>query len=291
MHRVINTLATDMGTLYVVATPIGNLQDITIRALEVLAKVDLIAAEDTRQTRKLFQSQGIKGRLISFTEHNQAQRIPRLLKALQVGDVALVSDAGTPGVSDPGRALVEQAHLAGHRVVPIPGPSAVVAALSVSGLDASKYVFLGFLPRRRAERRALVQKVSALGFSIVIFEAPHRLPETLRDLVEVLGNRRCLLAREITKLHEEIRLVDLETLEQEYAQRKPLGEFTLVIEGAREERVPTLKPAEIEERLKTLIDAGTSPRDAIKLVAKEAGLRRQEVVRVWQAMQRGSAGT
>jgi 16S rRNA (cytidine1402-2'-O)-methyltransferase len=279
-----------VGILYVVATPIGNLQDVTLRAIDVLSKVSLIVAEDTRQTRKLLQSHGIRGKLISFNEHNQSRRLPSLLKALDEADIAIVADAGTPGISDPGRALVERAHLAGHRVVPVPGASAVTAALSVSGLDANSYVFLGFLPRRKGERRALLQKVSLLGFTLVLFEAPHRLRETMRDLLEILGNRRCLLAREITKLHEEVRLVDLASLSQEYETRPPLGEFTLVIEGGREPKDLGKDLRSIEERLRGLMDRGISPRDAVRLVARETGIRRQEVLRMWIRMQEGAPG-
>ncbi len=275
-----------MGTLYVVATPIGNLNDITLRALEVLSKVGLIAAEDTRQTRKLLSSHGVRAKLVSFNEHNQARRLPALVRALEEGDIALVSDAGTPGISDPGRTLVERAHLEGHRVVPIPGPSAAVAALSASGLDASSYVFLGFLPRRRSDRRELIRRAAGLGLTLLLFEAPHRLKETLDDLLEVLGDRRCLMARELTKVHEEVRLTDLAALRREFEAREALGEITLVIEGAPPARAAEPELSALEEKLRLLATAGLSPRDAVRLVAELTGARRRDVVRVWHAMQR-----
>ncbi len=218
-----------MPTLYVVATPIGNLEDITLRALRVLREVDLIAAEDTRRTLRLLNHYNIKKPLISYHEHNKLARIPEILKILEEKDVALVSDAGVPGVSDPGRELVAAALEAGFKVVPIPGPSAIPTALSVSGLPADQFLFLGYLPRKRSERRKLLSSVAEEERTLVAFEAPHRLRESLSDILEVLGDREIAVCRELTKLHEEIfRGKVSEALER---FREPLGEFTLVLAG------------------------------------------------------------
>ncbi len=270
-----------MGILYVVATPIGNLKDVTFRALQVLSQVKVVAAEDTRRTLKLLTHYGIRAQLVSFNEHNERSRLPYLLKVLEEGDIALVSDAGTPGVSDPGRSLVHEAHRRGHRVVPVPGPSAAVAALSVSGLQADRFVFLGYLPRKRKDRHELLEIVEQLPLTLVLFEAPHRLRNTLRELAEKLGNRQCLLARELTKMHEEVRLTALQTLAEEFETREAVGEFTLVIEGLRRREARKVTDEVLAQKLKELVAEGLSPRDAIAKVAKEFCLKKREVLRTW----------
>ncbi len=218
-----------MPTLYVVATPIGNLEDLSERALRVLREVRLIAAEDTRTTRKILARHGIATPLVSFHEHNKASRLPALLDALAESDVALVSDAGTPLVSDPGYELVVEAVRRGYRVSPVPGPSAVTAALAVAGLPADQFVFLGFLPRDKKARTRLLTEVARQPRTIVAFEAPHRLRASLADVVQALGDRRMAVCRELTKLYEEVfRGTPREALEH-FTQ--PRGEFTLVIEG------------------------------------------------------------
>lgn len=219
-----------MPTLYVLATPIGNLRDVTLRALEVLRSVGLVAAEDTRTARRLLHAHGIAARCVSYQEHNRARRIPQLLDALEKEDVALLTEAGTPGISDPGSHLVAAALDAGFPVVAVPGPSAVTAALSVSGLPASRFLFLGFPPARPGPRRRFIEAFASFPYTVVLFEAPHRLRATLADLAAVLGTRRLAVCHELTKVHEEVfRGTAAEALEH-FAI--PKGEFTLVIEGA-----------------------------------------------------------
>ena len=218
-----------MPTLYIVATPIGNLEDISFRALRVLGEVGLIAAEDTRRTRILLRAYDIKTRVTSYHEHNKHSKLPYLLSCLQTQDIALVSEAGMPGVSDPGYELVLAAVEHGVAVVPIPGPSVVVTALAASGLPASEFVFLGFLPRRKGPRRRLLEAVRPETRTIVAFESPHRLVGTMEDLLDVLGDRRIAVCRELTKLHEEIFRGRIS--EAMGCFEEPRGEFTLVIEG------------------------------------------------------------
>jgi len=220
-----------MPTLYVVATPIGNLEDVTLRALRVLREVSLIAAEDTRTTRKLLAHHGIRNRLLSYNDHNKAARIPRLLQALREGDVALVSEGGTPVISDPGLDLVAAALDAGFAAVPVPGPSAVTAALAVSGLPVRQFTYLGFLPRRAGERRRLLAGFRDDPRTLVAFESPHRLRASLTALLDALGERRVAVCRELTKAFEEVFRGTLSEALARFAE--PRGEFTLVIEGAR----------------------------------------------------------
>ena len=229
-----------MGTLFVVGTPIGNLEDMTLRGARVLGQVDLVAAEDTRVTRRLLTHLGIRARLVSYHEHNWRARLPQLLKALESGDVALVCDAGMPTLSDPGSELVSHAAAAGLGVEVVPGPSALTAALAVSGFSADAFTFLGFLPRRRKDRRARLQSAASLPLTLVVFEAPHRMLATLQDVLDELGDRRVALCRELTKLHEEVfRGTVSEAMEQ---VRAPRGEYVLLIEGEAEGMDPTVTP-------------------------------------------------
>ncbi|MCL0034838.1 16S rRNA (cytidine(1402)-2'-O)-methyltransferase [Dehalococcoidia bacterium] len=224
-----------MSTLYVVATPIGNLEDVTLRAIRVLHEVGLIAAEDTRRTKRLLSAYQIKTPLTSYHEHNKRAKLPYLLRALEHGDVALISEAGMPGINDPGYDLVLAAIDRDAKVVPVPGPSAIPAALAVSGLTTEQFIHLGFLPRKKGARRKLLQSIAAEPRTIVAFETPHRLRSALVDLGEVLGERRLAICREMTKLHEEIFRGTVSQAIEHFA--KPRGEFTLVIEGkAREPR-------------------------------------------------------
>ncbi|MBI4302681.1 MAG: 16S rRNA (cytidine(1402)-2'-O)-methyltransferase [Chloroflexi bacterium] len=221
-----------MGTLYLVATPIGNLKDISLRALDLLGKVELIAAEDTRKTRRLLTAYGIKTPLTSYHDFSKPGKVEYLLKVLTDGDVALVSEAGMPGISDPGYELIVAAIERGFPVAPIPGPSALVAAVAVSGLPSHQFLYLGFLPRKTGARRRLLQSVADQPRTLVAFESPHRLQATLSDVVEVLGDRRLAVCRELTKLHEEVfRGRASEALEHFHELR---GEFTLVIEGFKD---------------------------------------------------------
>ena len=219
------------GVLYVVATPIGNLEDISARALRVLGEVDLIAAEDTRTTRKLLTRYGLRVPMVSLFDANVKRRIPQLLKELDEGkDVALVSEAGTPLISDPGALLVRAAAEASHTVTPIPGPTAIAALLSVAGLPADKFTFLGFLPRRAGQRRRMIEAVSEQGWPTVLYESPHRIIATLEALRDVLGDRETVIGREMTKLHEEIFRGTLSEAIDHF--QKPRGEFSVVVTGA-----------------------------------------------------------
>lgn len=221
------------GVLYLVATPIGNLEDVTLRALRVLREVDLIAAEDTRHVRKLLERYGIRQQVVSYHEHNEQARTPQLLAALRSGrSVALVSDAGTPVLSDPGYRLVRACVEASVPVVPVPGPSAVTAALVASGLPADRFLFLGFPPRRRTARRRFLEEVKDQRATLVLFESPRRLADCLQDLVEVLGDRRVAVCRELTKVHEEVRRGRASELVRWARGEQVRGEVTLVVEGA-----------------------------------------------------------
>lgn len=267
------------GTLYVCATPIGNMSDITLRALEVLRSVDLIAAEDTRVTLKLLNHYGIKKPLVSYHQHSPQSRLDWLLQQLKSGkNVALVCNAGTPGVSDPGVPLVRRALQEKIPVVAVPGASAVIAALSVSGMDAQRFVFLGFLPRERKERRELLETVKLLPFTLVVYEAPHRLKKSLKDMLEILGDRQVVLCRELTKLHEEVTLTTLSALTDRYERETPLGEFTIVIEGAKQALSGT-DWAKIDEMLKALLKEGRSVSSAAKEAAQKFGVPRSTLYR------------
>ena len=224
---------TSMGTLYVCGTPIGNLDDITIRALDVFRKVDLIAAEDTRRTRKLLSHYDISTRTISYHEHNEFSRAPEIIDMIREGkSVALVTDAGMPGISDPGAYLVDSALSNALEVVPIPGPSAVIAALSVSGFPADQFTFAGFLPRKGKKRDEVLEHIADDTRVSVIYESPYRLVKTLSDLASVAGGtRKAVITRELTKLHEEVIKGTLEELSEEFSQRTVKGEITIVVEG------------------------------------------------------------
>lgn len=269
-----------MPSLYIVATPIGNLEDITLRALRILKEARLIAAEDTRTTRKLLSHYNIHTRLTSFHDHNKMQKLPLILKALEEGDVALVSDAGTPVVSDPGLELVCAAAEKGFQVISIPGPSAVTTALAASGMTGDCFLFLGFLPRRGGKRQAILRSVSQVPYTIVLFEAPHRLRATLADLRDALTDRPVAAVREVTKLHEEVFRGTLSQALEHFDQ--PRGEFTLVIEGAPAKEAPS--PRDAEEMLRKLLSQGMSPREARERVTAELGMSRREVYRLWLGM-------
>ncbi len=267
-----------MGTLYVVATPIGNLEDITLRALRVLAEVPLIAAEDTRTTRHLLERHGITTPLVSYTDHNKHARIPALLAHLERADLALVSEAGTPTISDPGEDLVGAAAAAGHRVVPVPGPSAALAALSVSGLPTRRFLYLGFLPRAGVERRSLLHSVARLPYTLVAFESPHRLRAALEDMLVVLGDRPVAVCRELTKVHEEVYRGSVRGALAYF--QEPRGEFTLVVQGAGEPK-PTGDLAAALAEVGELVAAGSSARDAVTAAARRHGLPRRRLYEAW----------
>lgn len=265
------------GTLYLVATPIGNLEDMTSRARRILAEVDLIACEDTRHTRHLLTHYGITTRTLSFHEHNEAARTSELLQRLQRGeDIAVVSDAGTPGVSDPGYPLVREAAAAGISVVSVPGPSAVMAALTVSGLPPDRFVFLGFLPRRSGERRRALAAAAALPWTLVLFEAPHRITAVLEDIEAVFGDRRVALARELTKKFEEVFRGTVSGALGHLRAHAPRGEFTIVVEGTGETGMQKEGKADAAERMRALLDAGLPPAEAVQDVMRTAGLTRRQ---------------
>ncbi|MDE2688242.1 MAG: 16S rRNA (cytidine(1402)-2'-O)-methyltransferase [Chloroflexota bacterium] len=269
-----------MPTLYIVSTPIGNLEDITLRALRILREVRLIAAEDTRVTRKLLSHYDIHTRLTSFNEHNQSSCIPELLSTLHEGDIALVSDAGTPGVNDPGQTLVNAAIDAGFSVVAVPGASAVTASVAVSGLVEEPFVYLGFLPRKKSERVALLQSLLAETRPAIAFESPRRLRRSLQDLDDMLGDRRIAICREMTKLHEEVFRGTASDALAHYTQ--PRGEFTLVIAGAANvpqddraaEQTATCLIAELRVQ-------GAGAKHAVAHVSAVSGLSRRRVYQLW----------
>ncbi|MBI4297833.1 MAG: 16S rRNA (cytidine(1402)-2'-O)-methyltransferase [Chloroflexi bacterium] len=269
-----------MSALYLVSTPIGYLEDITLRALKILGEVDLIAAEDTRTARQLLSAHGLHGRLLSFHQGNQRARLPQLLGALGEGkDVALVSEAGTPGISDPGYELVAAALEKGIPIVPIPGPSAVLSALSVSGLPTNQFLYLGFLPRRKGERRKLLSSLAEEGRTLVAFEAPHRLRDSLTDILETLGDRRIAVCRELTKLHEEVFRGRVSQALEHFQQ--PRGECTLVIEGREKEKtLPGLSP-KLTAEMRRLKKKGLPAREALSQLAQATGLPRRELYRAW----------
>lgn len=267
-----------MPELYIVATPIGNLEDITLRAVRVLGEVGLIAAEDTRVTRKLLARYDIHTPLTSYHEHNKRSKLPSLLAALEEKDIALVTDAGTPGVSDPGYEFVRAASDAGVRVVPIPGASAITSAIAVSGLPADRFVYLGFLPRRRSERLKLLESLATERRAMVALETPRRLRAALEDLLETLGDRRIVVGRELTKLHEEVfRGAVSEALETFIA---PRGEFTLVIEGAAESATPA-SPEAARELLTRYREEGLGAKESVARAAGESGVSRRDTYRLW----------
>jgi len=275
------------GVLYLVATPIGNLEDITLRALRVLGEVRWIACEDTRRTAKLLERHAITAPLVSYHEHNERQRTPELLAALSRGEsVALVTDAGTPLISDPGFRLVTAAIARGYRIVPLPGPSAVIAALAGSGLPCGEFLFAGFLPARSAERRRALERLRAEPRTIVLFEAPHRLAASLADAAEILGPRPAVLARELTKLYEEFRRGTLAELAASVRGAQTRGEITLVIgpppPGASAPEAASQGCTEIplSVRVAQLIAAeGSSRNAALKQAARERGITRREAYR------------
>ncbi len=258
------------GTLYTVATPIGNLEDITLRALRILREVDLIACEDTRHTRKLLSHYGIAKPLISYHEHNERERAAQLISKLESGiDIALVSDAGTPLVSDPGYRLVREAIERDIAVVPIPGPSALIAALAASGLATDEFLFAGFLPSKKSARRARLAELAAIKSTLIFYEAPHRIEETLADALEALGNRECVIARELTKLHEEFTRGRLNEIELN--ERAMRGEIVLLIAPPDEDMVEQAEASAttIREEVEQLMrDEGLDQKAALKRVAR-----------------------
>jgi 16S rRNA (cytidine1402-2'-O)-methyltransferase len=266
-----------MGNLYLVATPIGNLEDLSPRALRILREVRLIAAEDTRVTRKLLAHFNLHTPLTSYFEHNKLSKLEAILGGLAHGDVALVSDAGTPAINDPGYELVRAALAAGHNVCPIPGPSAPVAALAASGLPTDSFLYLGYLPRKSSERRALLGQVANLSYTLIFLEAPHRLLDTLADLESALGDRPIAVARELTKLHEEIWRGPLSKARAYFMENEPRGEFTLVIAGQKTAGKTAWTEAKVKTAIQAGLKSGESPSALAKQLAEESGWERRDV--------------
>jgi 16S rRNA (cytidine1402-2'-O)-methyltransferase len=269
-----------LGCLYVVGTPIGNLEDITLRALRILKEVDQIACEDTRHTQKLLNHYEIRKPLVSYHEHNELTRAPELVLSLEQGaKIALVSDAGMPLVSDPGHRLVALCLRHHVPVVPVPGPSAILASLSASGLPNEEFLFIGFLPARSGERRRALERLRLEERTIILYEAPHRIAECVADAREVLGDRNACLAREVTKLHEEFRRGKLSELGASLEQQPAKGEITLLIGSAdpAESHTPVDPRQSLADRVEELIhQAKLDRKEALKLAAKERGLTRRE---------------
>jgi 16S rRNA (cytidine1402-2'-O)-methyltransferase len=269
------------GTLYVVATPLGHLEDLTLRAIQVLGRVSLVACEDTRRTATLLRSQGIATATTSYFEHNERHKGAKILEALRAGrDVALVSDAGTPGISDPGYRLVRDARAEGIAVLPVPGPSAATAALSVSGLPTDRFLFVGFLPAKAGARRDALAALAAERPTLVIFESPVRVVESLADMLAAWGDREAFLCREATKAHEEYVRAPLSSLRDRLAARASVkGEIVLVVAGAPEEPMSSEDPVALYERLAA---EGRTRREAVKEAARRLGRPAREVYELVQ---------
>lgn len=273
----------EKGRLYMVPTPIGNLKDITLRALEVLKEVDIIAAEDTRQSLKLLNHFGIKKPLVSYHQHNESFKVQDLIDRLKSGEsIALVTDAGTPGISDPGSIIVKRCIEEALSFEVLPGATAVTTALVYSGLDTTAFIFKGFIPRENKDRIVLTKDLKDRRETIIFYEAPHRLRETLSYLKESFGNRNIAICRELTKLHEEIIRMTLEDAIKHYEINAPRGEYVLVLQGKSEEEIASEEKAlwedlTIEEHILKYMNDGISKKDAIKRVAKDRGLAKSEI--------------
>jgi len=269
-----------MGKLYLVATPIGNLEDISIRAIKVLQSASLIAAEDTRQTKKLLTRYDIKTPLISYHEHNKLARINEILASLSAGDVALVSDAGTPGLNDPGYELVRAVLAADYEVSAVPGPYAPVMALVISGLPTDAFVYLGYLPRRSSDRRRRLEEISEIPYTLIFLEAPHRLKDTLAELAEAFPTRQIAVARELTKLHEEVFRGTVHQALEYFTSNEPRGEFTLVLSGRPG---GAGKPWSEEQVLRALADRRVNDAPLSQLagdIAEQSGWQRRDVYKI-----------
>jgi 16S rRNA (cytidine1402-2'-O)-methyltransferase len=271
------------GTLYLVATPIGNMEDMTYRAVRILSEVDVIACEDTRTSRKLLDHFDIHTPTTSYHEFNKIEKAPSLLRALDEGkDVALISDAGSPGISDPGEELVAMCYEEGYNVSAIPGATASVVALTSSGQKTRRFAFEAFLPKDKKERRRVLEEMERETRTLIVYEAPHRLKETLRELNQALGNRSITICRELTKKFEEHRKTTIEEAMTYYEQNDPRGEYVLIIAGKTKEEVAAEETARweelsIEEHLQKYLDEGLEKKDAMKAVAKDRGVSKRDI--------------
>ncbi len=274
------------GKLYIVATPIGNLEDITLRALKTLKEVDVIACEDTRVTRKLLSKYDIEKPLVSYHEHNEQQKARELISLLESGkNIAVVSDSGTPGISDPGYRIVALASQKGIEVIPVPGPCAAIAALSVSGLPTARFAFFGFLPKSAKKRKEFLESIREYPETLVFYESPNRILETLKDIIEVLGDRNVSISRELTKVFEESLKGKVSCVLETLSQRQSIkGEITVVVDGKNLKE--TDLGQEVERKLKEYREKGLSLKEAVQTVSKELGISKNLVYRkaltVWQ---------
>jgi 16S rRNA (cytidine1402-2'-O)-methyltransferase len=271
------------GKLYLCATPIGNLEDITLRVLRTLKEVDLIAAEDTRYSRKLLNHYDIKVPITSYHEHNKVDKAKYLVEQLSSGkNIALITDAGTPAISDPGEELVKKAYEAGIEVTSLPGPCALITALTLSGLSTQRFSFEAFLPSDKKERSRILKELTDETRTLILYEAPHRLQRTIEELYEALGNRTITVVRELTKIHETIWRTSLEEAAAFYKSTEPKGEYVLIIEGRShkeldEERQSLWEEKSISEHMRFYTDKGLDKKEAMKLVAKDRGISKREV--------------
>lgn len=271
------------GKLYLCATPIGNLEDITLRVLRVLEEVDLIAAEDTRNSIKLLNHYEIKTPMTSYHEFNKIEKAYQLVEKLQEGmNIALITDAGTPGISDPGEELVKIAYEAGIEVTSLPGPAACITALTLSGLSTRRFAFEAFLPKDKKERKRILEELQKETRTIILYEAPHHLIKTLEELREALGNRRITLCRELTKKYEEGQRTTIDEVLEYYKDKEPRGEYVLVLKGktkeeVEEERKKEWEPLSLEEHMQLYEQKGISHKEAMKLVAKDRGVSKRDI--------------
>ena len=270
------------GTLYICATPIGNLEDVSIRLLKTLRQVDLIACEDTRHTKKLLNRYKINKPLTSYHQHSRLSKEEMIIQKLQAGQkIALVSDAGMPAISDPGADLVRRALKAGIKVEAVPGPCALITALALSGLDTKSFIFLGFLPAKSGQRRDILKGLDEQIHNMVFYEAPHRLLKTLADIEELLGGERSIaVARELTKTYEEIKRGQVSEVLQYFKDHEPRGEFTIVLEG-RTPVAPRGSMEQIVDEVEELISNGTDKKEAFKKKAREYGIHKSEIYKYY----------
>jgi 16S rRNA (cytidine1402-2'-O)-methyltransferase len=266
-----------MGTLYLVATPIGNLEDMAPRAIRILREAGLIAAEDTRHTGKLLKHFGIETPITSYFEHNKINKIDFILEKLAGGDVALVSDAGTPAINDPGYELVKAALASGHAVVPIPGPSAPIAALTASGLPTDAFLYLGYLPHKTSERHKRLEEVAGQPYTLVFLESPYRIIESLEDILSILGERRVCVAREMTKMFEEYWRGGIREALQHFKSQPARGEFTLVVEGKTSDKNERWTEAQLLEAIERQEKGEKSAKELSTELAKSSGWNRREI--------------
>ncbi|HHV64978.1 MAG TPA: 16S rRNA (cytidine(1402)-2'-O)-methyltransferase [Peptococcaceae bacterium] len=265
------------GLLYICATPIGNLADITLRVLDTLKNVDFIAAEDTRHSRKLLNHYGIKTPLLSYHQHNERQRTAEIVQRLKNGEKgALISDAGMPGISDPGQVLIRECLAENIPIDVLPGPNAAITALVLSGMPADSFLYLGFLPTGKKERREVLAQVAELPYTLIIYEAPHRLLSTLEDILEILGEREAAVARELTKIHQQVHKGLISELLAEFQGVPPKGECCLLLAPYNAEK-KTGEPAAWLEELRRLEEAGVDRKEAMKTVAKLYGIRKRDI--------------